>query len=139
MPLDISSNTAESLMTAIYGSAATIIGVITVYQGRRAWLIWYNSHHTGADHAVGAFPSTFRIPSLATITDSASDLELGPTISSTITERSENLQHSDVNVVEAPSYDSTVSATGPELIQPHEAVILNDDHVAMTNNAQSTL
>ena len=139
MPLDISSNAAESLITAIYGSAATIIGVITVYQGRRAWLIWYNSHHTGADHAVGAFPSAFRIPSLATITNSASDLELGPTISSAITERSENLQHSDVSVVEAPGHDSTVPTPSPALIQPHQAGILNDDHVAMTNNARFAL
>ena len=126
-------------MTAIYGSAATIIGVITVYQGRRAWLMWYNSRHTGADHAVGAFPSAFRLPSLATITNSASDLELGPTISSAITERSENPQHSDVNAVEAPGHDSTVSAPSPALIQPHQAVVSDDEHVAMTYNAQSAL
>ena len=139
MPLDISSNMAQSLMTAIYGSAATIIGVITVYQGRKAWLMWYNSHHTGADHAVGAFPRVLHFPSLATITDSASDLELGPIVSSAITERSENTQHSDDNAVEAPSHDSTVSAPSPALIQPHQAVVLNDDHVAMTQNVQSAI
>ena len=101
--------------------------------------MWYNSHHTGADHTVGAFPSAFRLPSLPTITDSALDLELGPTISSAITERSENLQHSDVNAVEAPSHDSTVSAPSPALIKPHQGVVLDDDHVAMTHNAPSAL
>ena len=139
MPLDISSNTAESLMTAIYGSAATFIGVITVYQGRRAWLIWYNFHHTGADHAVGAFPSAFPLHSLVIITDLARDLELGPTVSCDTTEESENLQHSDVNAVQAPSHDSAVSAPSPALIQPHRAVFPDEVHVAMTHDAQSAL
>ena len=58
-------------MTAIYGSAATVIGVITVYQGRRVWLMWYHSYHTGADHAVGAFPGALPLRSLVTITDLA--------------------------------------------------------------------
>ena len=126
-------------MTAIYGSATTVIGVITVYQGRRAWLIWYNSHHTGADHAVGAFPSAFPLHSFVIITDLARDLELGPTVSCATTERSENLQYSDVNVVQAPIHDSAVSAPSPALIQPHQAVVLDETHVAMTHDAQSAL
>lgn len=121
-------------MTAIYGSAATMIGVITVYQGRRAWL-----HRTGADHVGGAFPSAFRFPSLPTITNSASDVEWGPTTSSAITERPENPQHSDVNAVQAPSHDSAVSAPSPALIQPHRAVVPDEVHVAMTHDAQSAL
>ena len=53
MPLDISSNSAETLMTAIYGTAATVTGVVGIYQGRRAWLTWYAHHHGQESHTAG--------------------------------------------------------------------------------------
>ena len=53
MPLNISSNSAEILMTAIYGTAATIIGVVGIYQGRRAWMTWYAHHHGQESNAAG--------------------------------------------------------------------------------------
>ena len=53
MPLDHSSNTAEILMTAIYGTAATVIGVVGIYQGRRAWMTWYVHHHGQESHSAG--------------------------------------------------------------------------------------
>ena len=56
MPLDISSNSAEILMTAIYATTATVIGVVGIYQGRRAWVTWYEHHHGQESHTAGEQP-----------------------------------------------------------------------------------
>ncbi|KAK3171770.1 hypothetical protein OEA41_003854 [Lepraria neglecta] len=45
MPFTTSPTTVEILMTAVYGTTATIIGIVTVHQGRRAWMIWHAYHH----------------------------------------------------------------------------------------------
>lgn len=38
-------------MTAIYGTAATGIGVVGIYQGRRAWVTRY-AHHAGGNDSL---------------------------------------------------------------------------------------
>lgn len=49
----LTSTTAQTLMTAIYGTAATIKGVLNIYQGRRVWAMWYSRHHSQEAQASG--------------------------------------------------------------------------------------
>lgn len=41
----MSSNSHENFITGIYGTIATIIGVVTIHQGRKAWKTWFEYRH----------------------------------------------------------------------------------------------
>ena len=90
MPLDVSSNSAQILMTAIYGIASTIIGVVGIYQGRRVWKTWYEHHHGQESHAAGKQPS--RLLTLQLYADPESDIELGQSSSQPTAPSSESAE-----------------------------------------------
>jgi len=56
MPLGNSSNLAETILTIAFGTCATIIGVVTIHQGRIAWRIWYEHHRRQVDASPGGNP-----------------------------------------------------------------------------------
>ena len=77
MPFTTSPTTVEILMTAVYGTTATIIGIVTVHQGRRAWMIWHAYHRRQEGEAAGKSSS----PRQSSHADACRDLELGHPIS----------------------------------------------------------
>ncbi len=51
MPLQPSSTTAGIITTVVFGTCATIIGVVTIHQGRIAWRIWHEQRHRHGEEA----------------------------------------------------------------------------------------
>ena len=39
----------DIITTVVYGTAATIIGLVTIYQAHKAWSLW-NSHRQSQGH-----------------------------------------------------------------------------------------
>ena len=80
-------------MTAIYGIASTIIGVVGVvgiYQGRRVWKTWYEHHHGQESHAAGKLPIS--LLNLQLYADPESDIELGQSSSQPTAPSSESTE-----------------------------------------------
>ena len=47
------SISADIVTTVVYGTAATIIGVVTIYQSYMAWQLWREHHHTSGPSSQG--------------------------------------------------------------------------------------
>ena len=53
----------DIITTLIYGTAATIIGLVTIYQAHKAWTLWH-SHRQSQDHSQsGTYQHTLTFPS----------------------------------------------------------------------------
>lgn len=51
------SISADIVTTVVYGTAATIIGVVTIYQSYKAWRFWREHHHSSNQSSQGV-PNT---------------------------------------------------------------------------------
>ena len=51
------SLSVDVVTSMVYGTAATIIGVVTIYQSFIAWRLWHEHHHTSRQSSPGA-PNT---------------------------------------------------------------------------------
>ena len=47
------SISADIVTTVVYGTAATIIGVVTIYQSYMAWRLWREHHHNSGHSSQG--------------------------------------------------------------------------------------
>ena len=47
------SISADVVTTVVYGTAATIIGVVTIYQSYKAWRLWREHHHNSGQSSQG--------------------------------------------------------------------------------------
>ena len=48
------SLSVDVVTSMVYGTAATIIGVVTIYQSYVAWRLWHEHHHTSRQSSSGA-------------------------------------------------------------------------------------
>lgn len=49
------SLSVDLVTTVVYGTAATVIGVITIYQSYTAWQLWREHHHNAINQTQGVF------------------------------------------------------------------------------------
>ena len=47
------SISVDVVTTVVYGTAATIIGVVTIYQSYKAWRLWREHHHSSVQSSQG--------------------------------------------------------------------------------------
>jgi hypothetical protein len=87
-------------MTAIYGCTATAIGIVTIHQGRKTYMIWQAHHHRQANEATGTSSSMSRQSRLANL---YSDLELGRNVTPPTATTLDNSE----DAVGVPSYTHT--------------------------------
>ena len=46
----MTSNSSQSVITLVFGLIATIISIITVWQGYKFWKTWHGREHDGREH-----------------------------------------------------------------------------------------
>ena len=56
------SLSGDIITTVIYGTAGTIIGLVTIYQAHKAWALWQSHRQSQDQSQPGTYQHTFTLP-----------------------------------------------------------------------------
>ena len=56
------SLSGDIITTVIYGTAGTIIGLVTIYQAHKAWALWHSHRQSQDLSQPGTYQHTFTLP-----------------------------------------------------------------------------
>ena len=137
------SISADIVTTVVYGTAATIIGVVTIYQSYMAWRLWREHDHTSGQSSQGVLDISSPLASKEKLClPLCIDVELALGSASVVRPEPSNAASTDVAPVHdisniQPVADEGATPTSPQPLGPSNSSTTDLDPVQIGKQSQA--
>ena len=133
----------DIVTTMVYGTAATIIGVVTIYQSYIAWQLWRKHHHNSGQSSQGVPDTLWPLASLGRLCSPfCTDVELASGSALVVRPEPSNAASTDVAPVHdisniQPVANEATTPTSPQALGPSNSSTTDLEPVQIGNQSQA--